>query len=282
MRTAARNLAAVWGLALLALNLAGLAIPLRNDAIYTEVGTAFGPGDITLTAAELRAALVRAPAEPTERYVRRATGAVNHGVAHYWREEGAARYRLHLPIWENWLLWAAGYWQPGAFGLYEICDVERAIERGVGLCSEHAIILASAFERAGVRAQILGSPRHVLTTVEVAPGVWWLADADYGVVMPFDLATARSQPELIRSAYAVANSDARTAALLRAILSTDAFDTRASARAYCGARLTIERWAYALKWLIPALLLFLACSRARSWAVLARSPRQAHRQPPGR
>jgi hypothetical protein len=252
---------AIVGAVLLIVDVVGLFVPLRNDAIYAEPNAGFGLGDLTLPAAGLRAALVRQPAEAADAYVRRSAVAVQQGLAHYWRPEQAARYRLHLPIWENWVLWALGFWQPQAFGLYEFCDPARALDRGVGLCSQHAILEVDALHRAGIPAQIIGSRRHVLVTAEVTPGVWWLVDPDYGVVVPQDLSTVQARPELIAAAYRPTD-----VALLTDVYATETFARYPDIAAYCGARLPIENLAYMFKWVLPLLALALG---ALPWLALA-------------
>ena len=67
-------------------------------------------------------------------------------IAHYWRDEGINKYYLRIPFWENYLLYIASYIDPEEYLKYEFYDYRRAIERGVGLCSQQAIIVSTWFD----------------------------------------------------------------------------------------------------------------------------------------
>jgi hypothetical protein len=248
---------AFFGLALSCINVAGLVIPLRNDTIYTETQSSFR-NDITLTADQLRAALVRGEDEPADSFVHRATMAVNQGIAHYWSPEGALQYRLHLPIWENWLLWAGGYWFAPLFERYEFVDADKAIDRGVGMCSQQALILVEALQRGGVPAHLVAlSGEHAVVLADVGDVQWWVADPDYGVVLPYTLKTLHDKPELVGAAYTAAGYDQATVAWARHSYGLDASLTFPALTDYAGPRLTIERAAYTAKWIVPLICLAL-------------------------
>lgn len=190
------------GAGLLLLHLAGRFVPLRNPAVYAELH--HFPNDITLTYAEARARLVRRPEEAPLAYAVRANGVVNRGMAHYWRDEGADRFRLHIPPWENYLLWALGWIDPETYGKWEFADDDKALRRGVGLCSQHTVILAGALARAGVRSVIVKLGGHIVAMTGQPPNHYVLLDPDYGVVVPHGILEVQRNPDLIRPYYAAA------------------------------------------------------------------------------
>lgn len=256
------------GALLMALNVVGLFIPLRNAAIYDEPETLF-PDDITLTADEL---LAEVDADPSDRpaYLRRVNDAVRRGMAHYWDADGAERYRLHVPLWENYLLWAARWVYPPVFARYEFSRHDKAIERGVGLCSQHAIVVAGLLGERGIPARIVGLDGHVVATADAGDGNWWILDADYGAVIPHDLAAIERNPQFVRRYYAGKADAATVDDLVRfygpegnvVIESVRRYDPRRPSYAL---RYWLETIAYALKWLLPvALIAPLALSRHAS------------------
>lgn len=190
----------VLGAGLLILHLSGRQMSLRNPEIYTS-RTAFDH-DISLTYEEARAQLVRRPGESDEEFAVRATYVVNRGMAHYWKDEGIDKFRLRLPPWENYLFWVASFVNPKRYAKWEFANPDKALERGVGLCSEHAIVLVHALRRNGVPATIVGLDGHVVAMALVRPETFYLLDADYGVVLPHSIMEVQQDPEIVRPYYA--------------------------------------------------------------------------------
>jgi hypothetical protein len=244
------------GLGLLALNVSGLQSSLRNPGIFQENNCYF-PNDIRLSESELRARLDE-PLRDRRTYVADATRAINAGIAHYWNDEGIDKYRLRVPPNENFLLFAASWVLPRRFTKYEFYDADRAIERGVGLCSQHAIIEQEMLGRRGVEARIIGLNGHVLLEANVAepgqPQEWWLLDPDYGVVLPHSLQAVEQRPELASSLYREAGHDETEVAHV-----TNLFASRDNVTVErASGRLLLERMSYALIWFIPAALILVA------------------------
>lgn len=187
------------GAALLVLHVAGRFVPLRPSAIYAEP-TGFDD-DITLTYAEARAQLVRRPGENPLDFAERATHVVSHAMAHYWKAEGAARFHLRVPPWENYVMWLAGVLRPRRFGQWEYADPDKALERGVGLCSQQTIVLVRALRRQGVVAVLVSLQGHVVGMAGSGTRVV-LLDPDYDVVVPHGLREVEKDPEIVRPYYA--------------------------------------------------------------------------------
>ncbi|MCH8332833.1 hypothetical protein IIC65_02780 [Candidatus Sumerlaeota bacterium] len=242
------------GLALLALNISGFFIPLRNSKIYTELETGF-TDDITLTAEQTMAQISRLEGERAEDYVRRLNGVINRGIAHYWEDEGIRRYRLHVPPYENFLLYVAGHLDR-RLKKYEFYDYKKAIERGVGLCSQQSLIVGSILSENQVRARLAGLEGHVVTLAEVdeARGVWWVLDPDYGVIIDHSLDEIESDPELIRPYYSARGYGAEAVDNLVRIYGPDGNRVRESAARY-HTLAWFERLTYVMIWLIPVVCL---------------------------
>lgn len=182
------------------MNLIGVGGPLRNDAIYAERANSHGPDDIVLSEEDALSDLVRMPTESTLDYALRATRIVNRGMAHYWWDAGVDKYRIRIPLWENWLLYLPSLWDPAYFR-YKFMDGRRALARGVGMCGQQSIVLLSFLQQAGVEARAVTLRGHSLTTVEVEPGVWHMMDPDYGAHVPLSLAEIEENPERVRTHY---------------------------------------------------------------------------------
>ena len=242
------------GLALLALNISGIFIPLRNSKIYTELGNGF-TDDITLTAEQTMAQIGRLEGERAEDYVRRLNGVINRGIAHYWEDEGVRRYRLHVPPYENFLLYVAGHLDRG-MKKYEFYDYKKAIERGVGLCSQQSLIVGSILSENQISVRLAGLGGHVVTLAEVdeARGVWWVLDPDYGVIIDHSLDEIQSDPELIRPYYAARGYDSEALDTLVRIYGPDGNRVIESASRY-HAQAGFERLTYVMIWLIPLVCL---------------------------
>lgn len=245
---------ALLGSVLLILNLIGLFTSLRSPEL-TTADTFFGVGDLTLSEQEVLSLARRREGEPTREYVKRVTYAVNKGMAHAWIP-GA--YNFHVPVTENWILWLLGPVHPG-FQLWEFANHHKALERGVGLCSQHAIVLNGLLYEQGVRSQIVSlGALHVVNRVEVAEGEWVIADPDFGLILP-DLPDITS--ELIRTTYRPLIPELPTGAApeypdpldyyIEAYRSPLRFSE--TLFEYNPGATTLESWAYMLKWLLPVL-----------------------------
>ncbi|MCB2155998.1 hypothetical protein KQI84_14045 [bacterium] len=186
---------------LFALDVVGLFTSLRNPQIYQDATVGF-ENDITLTPEQVHTE-IDAPFTDRKEYARRVTMAVNQGIAHYWRDEGLSKYNLRVPPTENYLLWLASFVVPAKFQKYEFTDTDKAIERGIGLCSQQAIIVTNALHARGIPVHIVGLAGHVVATAQVdaEKDEWWVLDPDFGVVIPHSMEEIEHDPEIIRPIY---------------------------------------------------------------------------------
>jgi hypothetical protein len=107
----------------------------------------------------------------------------------------------------------------------------------------------------------------MIVTAEVAPGVWYLFDPDYGVVIPHALEVVENSQELIEAAYA-AEDDATLRAIINyyASKTDNSVDSTGRGGFYTSWGDTAEEYsvrenlANILKWVVPvSLVLFGAC-----------------------
>lgn len=273
----------VIGLLLLAANVYGLSQPLRHPRLHETAG-AFDPIDLTLDYRAALERLRRGPGEDAETYVERATLAVADGVLHRWQQPDFDAYRIHIPIWENWVLHLLGLIDP-QLRAYIFWDHHRGLERGIGECGHFASILVGFLRAAGIDARMVTLQGHVIVTAEVGDGRWHLLDPDLGVVIPTELDDAVAQPALLAAAYAerlrgTAMTAAQQAAFARRLVGyyldheSNRIDPTGRLSYYVGMASPAQRYgeretlAYRLKWALPVLLVWLGVlltgrSRAR-------------------
>ena len=242
------------GIGLLCLNGIGQLLSLRNSDVYgLHEGT---PMAATLDYPTAREQLQRKAGENDRDFAVRVTGVVNGAMAHYWKDEGIDAFNLRVPIWENHLFWIAGLLWPERFRRWEFADIDKALERGVGLCSQHAIILNQVLWDNGIESHIVSLGAHVVVTARVAPRDWYLLDADYGVVLPHNLNVIANRPELIRPYYFEQGYKAERVAILEATYRPEKnriFNTANGT--YILRYRGWERLFYLGIWVLPALLM---------------------------
>ncbi len=244
------------GAVLLALNVVGLATDLRNPAIYDEP-LAWNPKGPQLTAAEVRARAPRLDGESDVDYLHRVHVVLSRAVAHYWSDEGRAAYNIRVPWSENYILHLAGLLQPSRYAMYEFYDFEKALDRGVGLCSQQSIVSSGLLERSGIETNIVGLFGHVVVAARVsgAEDEWWVFDPDYGVLIEHSVSEIEADPELIRPYYIEQGHAHETVSELVTIYGPEGNAMLPTARAYKGKNFFVEKAAYFLIWALPLLLL---------------------------
>lgn len=251
-----KNLFLIGGFLLL-LNGAGFLIPLRNSKIYTETQTHF-PNDITLSYIDSKKELIKKKEETDEQYVVRITDVISKCIMHYWGDK-IDEYHLRIPIWENYILFFLSYVNPYDYLRYEFCNYEKALERGVGLCSQEAIIEVGILRHNGIKANIIGLGGHTVlrSKVDKEKSVWYIADPDYGVVIPFDIDKIEENPDVIKQYYKQKGYSSYIISILVEIYKKDKNYVKKSIEEYkIGNNLyKTEKRAYFLKWMIPFILM---------------------------
>lgn len=191
------------GLSLLAVNIYGLFKTMRNPAVYDEEKTLHNRvHDITIRYPEVLDSLKREPNESNIHFAVRINKAVNDGMIHYWKRAGIDKYHERVPIWENYMLYAASYIDPAKYETYEFSNYKKNLERGVGLCSTHSTVVKGVLMDNGIKAELLDvGGHHVVVRAELNDTATYMLDPDYGIVVPYDTAAVTANPELVRGPY---------------------------------------------------------------------------------
>ena len=163
-----------------------------------------------------------------------------------------------MPPTENYLLFAASFVRPHTFAKYEFYDYRKAVERGVGFCSQLTVILTRLLETQGIPTRIVLEYTHTfaLAQVDETRDTWWIADPDYGVVAPYTLAQAHENPSLLVPLYEQAGF--RREYVQQWVVPVHAWASYRVVEGSAGyhrARHYYEPAAYILIWVIPALLI---------------------------
>ena len=90
----------------------------------------------------------------TESYLYDLTKLVNQCMVHYWNTEDIdiqKKLNIWIPPKENYILHSAAYFIPKLRSI-ELYDIEKIIERGVGFCSQFAILLGEILEKMDMKA----------------------------------------------------------------------------------------------------------------------------------
>ncbi len=190
----------VLGAFLLALNIFGLFKSLRNDEINSEL-TPY-KNDISVSLDEVRRQWHRRKGEPDKDFALRMNMLVNHAMAHYWKDEGIEKYHLKVPIWENFILYFMGFIKPAEYKKYEFRTYKKAIQRGVGICSQPSIALKDLLNENGIEADLWDIAGHVVVRAGFKDGTAYILDPDYGQYVPYDIPDIENDPELVRPYYA--------------------------------------------------------------------------------
>jgi hypothetical protein len=240
------------GFCLFIINIIGLFISLRNESIYQE------KSGIHLTEKELYHRINKTVIDKKE-YITNLNEAVNQGIAHYWRDAGINKYNLRIPFYENYLLFIASYLDPEEYLKYEFYDYRRAIERGIGLCSQQAIIVSEVLLEKSIPSFIIGLSGHVVLRAQVdkSRDEWWVLDPDYGVVIPYDIDIIENNTKIIRPFYAQAGYKQKKINRLENIYEKEgnAVMSEQGAKGYQIKRCSNEPIFYFLKWIIPCILM---------------------------
>jgi hypothetical protein len=189
----------ILGLALLGLNIFGLFKSLRNPELDFEK-TPY-KNDLTVSFAEARENWFMREDETEREFAIRVNKLVNHTMAHYWKDEGIIKYHIRVPVWENYILNLARFFNPDYYRKYEFRNYKKAIERGVGICSQPSIALKDLLNENGIDAEIYDLAGHVVVPVKFKDGTGCVLDPDYGRYVPYDIEAIEANPELVREPY---------------------------------------------------------------------------------
>jgi hypothetical protein len=183
---------------------------------------------------------------------------VQNRLAHIrdWKERFSPEdvYQL-VPVWENYILYFMGKIKiTPEYERYHFVSYKRSLERGIGLCGDHSMILTQLLKTKNIKSKILSFQRgHVITQVNFSNGQSVMYDPDYGVEIPIHYSLAKENENLIKSIYIKAGYNERQANNMFRIYSATPkiFENTFS---FMKKRYIMEYLSYFVKWMIPFLL----------------------------
>ena len=106
---------------------------------------------------------------------------------------------MQIPIWENYLLSLKQLVLNRK--KYEFRNYNKAIERGVGICSQPCIALKDLLNDQGIEADLWDIKGHVVVNAKFSDGSRYTLDPDYGQFVPYGMEEIQANPELVRESY---------------------------------------------------------------------------------
>ena len=243
----------IFGLILLGINIFGLFKSLRNEDIFS-LETPY-KDDISISFSEAKENWDRKDNEPDKDFALRANMLVNHSMAHYWRNEGIKKYCIRVPVWENYILNLTRFINPDFYRKYEFRNYKKAIERGVGICSQPSRALKGLLNDNGIDAEIYDLAGHVVVPVKFKDGTGCVLDPDYGRYVPYDIEAIEANPELVRETYSDQN-DVYASHLTEHKVTDDIvnmYEKEGNHVYYM--EISFETFSYIALWIIPLLLM---------------------------
>ena len=241
----------VLGLAFMGFNITGLFKSLRNEDLYSEI-TPY-ENDISISFEEVKKQWHRRSGESDKEFALRASTLINNAMAHYWKDEGIRKYHMFVPVWENYLLTIKQVVEGKK--KYEFRNYKKAVERGVGICSQPCIALQDMLRTNGIEADLWDIWGHIVVDAKFGDDTRYTLDPDYGQYVPHGMETIQENPELVREWYA--DQDEVYASYIKEHRQTDDIvnifekDRNRIYRMEKG----FENFSYVAIWIIPILLM---------------------------
>jgi disulfide bond formation protein DsbB len=155
--------------------------------------------------------------ESTEAYAYRLTELIYSATVHKWEDVvDDTEYNHQIPPHENYFLWVMSYLNPTTYRFYEYCDPYKAIERGVMICSQATEVMVQLWGNTGLEARDVVLDGHVVAEAQVdrEKDIWWVLDADFGVVLEHDMNFLQGHTNTIVEKYVNAGYDLKTAKMV--------------------------------------------------------------------
>jgi hypothetical protein len=198
------------GIALIFINFAGFFISLRSPEVY-QIPIQNGSDTIRIMDENKVIDIIDNTCVTNEQYVINVNNAIHRGMASYlYTPDAPDTYHLRIPIYENYILFLSSYITPPYFDQSYFQNYEflvnwgKAIERGVGYCSQQSIVVHDILkDKKNIQSDVIGLGDHVIVSVLVKPekNEWWVLDPSYGVVIQQSLQEIHNDPHLIWNDY---------------------------------------------------------------------------------
>src|SRR3989344_1367938 len=193
-------------------------------------------------------------------FARKINSIVHENIDHYWPTNPTGS--LRIPFSQNYLLYLASFVKPSIYRNYEYCSYTRAIQRGVGLCSEAAIVATDILEHKGIESHILYFNGHVATVakfVEENEEYWLYLDPYFNVIIRTNFNSLDTNPDLIRPYYENVGLDQGNINLLVSFMKdtpNTMFERGVTGYTDCNwKKITVRKVADVVKWVLPLILI---------------------------
>ena len=246
---------------LFGLNIIGLFNNLRCDDIYKVKDLHWDiacSGGIELSEKEFHQELDKIfdnTAISDSAKVSQTTVLVEDGLLHYWSDEKRKEYNLTIPVYENYILYALSYYDHRMFAKYQFLNWKKTIERGVAICSQHAIAESEILNERGIESNIVKLNGHVVVRAKVGENKYFILDPDFGVTLPFDIDVIEKNTKIIEPYYEGNVCDVSDMENLTKVYDADGNKIVKNAITYMVGYGNFEIISYWLIWIIPALLM---------------------------
>ena len=266
-----RRAALLIGVVLLGINVAGLVLPLQNPELHTEKGKIL-KDQVVITEEQFYKKVQRGD-ESIPEYATQLNEAVHQRLIYYeWGKENGAKY-WRLPIHENYIIYFSRQvlylyrWISGELAVrgkapvfvYEFSNYRKVVERGIGLCAQHAVVVCSLLQKNNITCKMVMFKNHVVVIAQVDPrnNVWWLLDSDFGVVVPHDFNKIIFNPDIAAPYYRAKGYDKAKTEAIVSKFSNVRTNAGSVAEAFGAKHYYFELLSYYFVWIIPiALLIF--------------------------
>lgn len=204
--------------------LAGIVLLLLNIYSFFYVIPRNANANKTPSAQDVIAALDKLNVPTTgdyEQYYKEVTDLFYKGIKHAWYEDDKTLGPNFFYNWSLFLFSDLIQYIPGEshnlnvfkyiFEYFEYPNYKDAVERGVGLCSQHAIAVADYLNQRGVDTKVVGLNGHVINEVVSPDEEISIIDADYNVSMGFPVQYAKDNPAVVEEYYINAGASQKEA-----------------------------------------------------------------------
>ncbi|GAF75266.1 unnamed protein product, partial [marine sediment metagenome] len=156
-----------------------------------------------------------------------------------------------IPVYDNYILWArASIIRDYYYVFYDFADWRKAINRGVGVCTQYAIALSELLNENGFKTYvaILNSP-NICDIHAVVVSDTFTLDPTYNIAVGFNLKEIEQNHSLVEAAYQNTNTPLRYVQMYSSgntmVMEMDVFMPN----------YRFDKLTYWLIWIIPLLLL---------------------------
>jgi len=191
--------------------------------------------------------------EAREDYFRRITRIIDAYFVHWsprLRKE-IREYRT-VSIYDNYILWAVNK-VLGYSYFDERSDVETALDRGWGQCSQYSLLIANILDLNAIPTKIIRLNGHVVASGQLEDGGWVILDGNYGVYIPKSIEEIEKNSEMVLSYYEeiYKRIPERVKLPMEEIYGEDGNQVLSIVQELGWKQYYVERFSYLLIWLFP-------------------------------